>query len=154
MDAPTPTSVPSVLVPPGQVKTIRAFGEEMHFHLTGEQTEKRFLLATIISAPGNGPPPHYHVNEDECFLVQEGRFSILSGGEWTEAGPGAMVFTPRGAVHTYKNIGDTPARMLFTALPAGFEVFFARCEVEFARQGGPDLARIVAISAEHGIYYV
>ncbi len=154
MSAPGPTSVSSVLVAPGQVKVIRAFGGEMHFHLTGEQTEKRFLLATIIAPPGHGPPAHYHLNEDECFLLQEGRLSFLSDGGWTEAGPGAVVFTPRGTVHTYKNVGDTPARMLFTALPSGFDVFFERCATEFAKPGGPDMARIVEISAEHGIYYV
>lgn len=144
----------SVVVLPNEVRVIRAFGAELHFHLTGEQTEKRFLLATIISPPGDGPPPHYHLNEDESFLVQEGRLSFLSDGKWTEVGPGTVVFTPRGTIHTYKNIGDTPARMLLTASPSGFDVFFERCSVEFAKPGGPDMEQIFKISAEHGIYYV
>ncbi len=44
--------------------------------------------------------------------------------------------------------------MLVLALPAGFDAFFAECEVEFAKPGGPDMQRIVEISAAHGIYYV
>ncbi len=153
MNAPDPAKS-SVVVLPNEVRVIRAFGAELHFHLTGEQTEKRFLLATIISAPGDGPPPHYHLNEDESFLVQEGRLSFLSDGKWTEVGPGTVVFTPRGTIHTYKNVGDTPARMLLTASPSGFDVFFERCSVEFAKPGGPDMEQIFKISAEHGIYYV
>jgi hypothetical protein len=39
-------------------------------------------------------------------------------------------------------------------VPAGFEVFFAHCAEEFAKSGTRDLARIVEISAEHGIRYV
>jgi quercetin dioxygenase-like cupin family protein len=153
MDAPDPKRG-SVFVPTGQVKVIKAFGGEMHFHLVGDQTEKRFLLATIIAPPGDGPPPHYHLNEDECFVVQEGTLSFLTGGEWREVGAGAVVFTPKGTIHTYKNIGAGPAKILFTASPAGFEVFFERCSVEFAQPGGPDMQRIIEISAEHGIYYV
>jgi hypothetical protein len=35
-----------------------------------------------------------------------------------------------------------------------FEKFFARCADEFARPEGPDMKRVVEISAEHGIYFV
>jgi quercetin dioxygenase-like cupin family protein len=133
---------------------IRAFGAEMIFHLTGEQTGGRFMLATIIAPPGDGPPPHYHQNEDETFLVQEGRISFFLDGQWREVEPGTMVFAPKLSVHTLKNIGDTLARILCSASPAGFELFFARCEQEFQKLGGPDMARIAEISAEHGIHYV
>jgi len=144
----------SVLTSLNEFRTIRAFGGEMHFHLDGGQTEKRFLLATIVAPPGHGPPPHWHEREDECFVLQEGRLRFLTGGEWREVGPGDIVFTPRGTIHTYTNPGDTPAKMLFTALPSGFDDFFAECEVEFAKPGGPDMQRIVEISARHGIYYL
>ena len=36
----------------------------------------------------------------------------------------------------------------------GFEVLFARCAKEFAKPIPPDMSRIVAISAEHGIHFV
>ncbi|HEX4139862.1 MAG TPA: cupin domain-containing protein [Candidatus Methylacidiphilales bacterium] len=156
MASPTPPDPArgSVLTSLGEARVIRAFGGEMHYHLSGDQTEKRFLLATIIAPPGHGPPVHWHENEDECFVLQEGRLSFLTGGEWKDVGPGDIVFTPRKTIHTYKNPGATPAKMLFTALPSGFDEFFAECAVEFAKPGGPDMPRIVEISARHGIYYV
>jgi hypothetical protein len=33
-------------------------------------------------------------------------------------------------------------------------LFFAECEKEFQKPGGPDRARITEISAAYGIYYV
>jgi quercetin dioxygenase-like cupin family protein len=143
-----------LVVPPGQGRVVRAFGSELTFHLTGEQTEGRQMLATILAPPGDGPPPHYHENEDETFLVQEGRMSFFLDGHWREVEPGTIVFAPKMSVHTLKNVGTTPARVLVSASPSGFEVFFARCAEEFAKPGGPDMARIVEISTEHGIHYV
>ena len=44
--------------------------------------------------------------------------------------------------------------MIVHAAPAGFEVFFERIAEAFHAPGGPDMPRILAISAEHGIHYV
>ncbi len=143
-----------VVVPPGMGRSIRAFGSEMIFHLTGEQTEGRSMLATIVAPPGDGPPLHYHEKEDECFLVLEGRVSFYCDGQWGEVTPGTVVFAPKMSVHSLKNVGETTSRVLVSASPSGFESFFARCAEEFQKPGGPDMARIIAISTEHGIHYV
>jgi quercetin dioxygenase-like cupin family protein len=146
-------SLSPVTVAPGQGRVIHAFGAEFTLLLGGEQTGNEFMLASVITPPGGGPPPHYHLREDECFILQEGRVLLLTEGVWREIGPGTVIFLPRNSVHTYKNIGETPCRMLEYVSPAGFERFFARCAEEFGRAGGPDKARIVEISAEFGIYY-
>jgi quercetin dioxygenase-like cupin family protein len=153
MNQPTPTHPPLAVIP-GDCRVIHAFGTELTLLLSGEQTGNKFMLAVTVTPPGGGPPPHYHLEEDECFIVQEGRVSFLVNGEWREVAAGAVLFQPKNSVHTYKNIGDTPCRLLVYASPAGFETFFARCEEEFKRPGGVDRARIVEISAEFGIYYV
>lgn len=36
---------------------------------------------------------------------------------------GSFVFIPKGTVHTYKNVGAQPPKMLAIATPAGFEGF-------------------------------
>ena len=154
MSTPSPHAIPFV-VGPGEGKIVRAFGAELTFHLTGEHTGGRYMQATIVAPVGDpGPPPHYHEKEDECFLVQEGRMSFFVGGQWHEVAPGTIVFAPKLSVHTLRNVGDTPARILVSASPAGFEVFFAECEQEFQKPGGPDRTRILEISARHGIHYV
>jgi len=153
MNSSLPAPFP-VIVAPGEGRVIRAFGSEMVFHLTGAETEGRQMLATIIAPPGDGPPLHYHENEDETFLVQEGRISFYGEGRWREVEPGTIVFAPKRSVHSLKNVGTTTGRILVSASPAGFETFFARCAEVFSRPGAPDMARIIEISAEHGIHYV
>jgi quercetin dioxygenase-like cupin family protein len=93
-------------------------------------------------------------DEDEMFIVLEGRYSFMTEGEWTEAGPGAVVWLPRGSVHTFRNVGDVTARHWAISTPSGFETFFARAEALFAAPGGPDPARMVALAAEHGSRFV
>jgi quercetin dioxygenase-like cupin family protein len=147
-------SLQPVLAQPGSGKVLHAFGEEVTIHLSGDQTGGQFTLWTEVTPPGGGPPPHYHTVEDETFAVQEGRFSFFCDGRWQEFGPGSIVFMPRNVVHTFKNVGDQPGRMLISTRPSGFEIFFARCAAEFASSGGPNMERIMAISAEHSIHFV
>lgn len=149
-----PSKLAARIVPPTPSRVLRAFGEEVHLHLTGEETGGQQALWTEITPPGGGPPPHYHLREDETFVVLEGRVSFYKDGQWEEVVPGTVAFMPRGAVHTFKNVGATPLRMLISTAPAGFEIFFARCAEEFAKAGAPNMERIIAISAEHGIHFV
>jgi mannose-6-phosphate isomerase-like protein (cupin superfamily) len=144
----------AALTLPGQGAVLRGFGEEVTILLNGAQTGGKFTLFQEITPPQGGPPLHYHKNEDEHFFVIEGRASFYRDGEWTEAPAGSAVFMPKGQVHSFKNVGDTPMRQIIQTTPSGFETFFRRCAEEFARPGGPDMKRIVEISAEYGIYYV
>jgi mannose-6-phosphate isomerase-like protein (cupin superfamily) len=70
-------------------------------------------------------PLHRHNREDEYSYVLEGRMGALLGDDVLEAGPGDLVFKPRGEWHTFWNAGDVPARILEIIAPAGFERFFA-----------------------------
>jgi mannose-6-phosphate isomerase-like protein (cupin superfamily) len=142
------------ICPPGEARTLRAFGEEVIIHLDGTHTADARTLWTEVTPPGGGPPPHYHENEDEAFFVQEGRVSFFAAGQWREVPPGSAVYAPRRSVHTFKNVGDKASRMLVSTSPSGFEKFFSRCADEFAKPAGPDMQRIVEISAEHGIHFV
>jgi quercetin dioxygenase-like cupin family protein len=144
----------AAIVTQNDVRVLHAFGEEITILLDGERTAGTLAMWTAITPPGGGPPPHYHLNEDETFHVVEGRVAFFLNGEWNEVGPGGTAFMPRGAVHTFKNVGDQPCRMLNMTMPSGFEKFFACCAEEFAKPGKPDMTRITEIGAEHGIHFV
>jgi quercetin dioxygenase-like cupin family protein len=137
-----------------EARVLRAFGEEVTILLDGERTGGALAMWTGITPSGGGPPRHYHLNEDETFFIIEGRVAFLLNEEWNEVGPGGAVFMPRGIVHTFRNVGDQPCRMLIMTTPSGFEKFFARCANEFAKADGPDMSRIIEIGAEHGIHFV
>ncbi len=149
----TPSTPSACVVPPSGGKVIRAFGDEITVHLSGEDTGGKYTMFTDVTPPGGGPPPHHHLNEDEWFYVLEGRAEFFRDGVWTEAPVGTAAYMPRGVVHSFRNPGDKPLRMLVQTAPSGFEVFFARCAEEFAKPGPPDMKRIVEISAEYGIHY-
>ncbi|HEY2626165.1 MAG TPA: cupin domain-containing protein [Candidatus Udaeobacter sp.] len=130
---------------PQDARVLHAFGDEVTILLDGERTGGKLTMWTEITPSGGGPPSHHHVNEDEAFHVLEGRVEFLADGEWHEVGAGGAAFMPRGVMHTFKNAGDQPSRMLIMTTPSGFEKFFARCAEEFAKAGGPDMSRIVQI---------
>jgi mannose-6-phosphate isomerase-like protein (cupin superfamily) len=69
-------------------------------------------------------PLHRHTREDEYSYVIEGRVGALLGDEVVVAGPGDLIFKPRGQWHTFWNAGDEPARILEVISPAGFERYF------------------------------
>jgi len=49
----------------------------------------------------------------------------LLGDDGLEAGPGDLVFSPRGEWHTFWNAGDEPCQILEIIAPAAFEGFFS-----------------------------
>jgi mannose-6-phosphate isomerase-like protein (cupin superfamily) len=148
------TAIKPVIVPENGGKVVNAFGDQMTFKLTAANTGGILSLSLDQVPPGGGPPLHYHQNEDEVFIVQEGRIAYFVENHWTELGPGGVVFAPRNVPHCFRNPGDKPARHWTLFLPSGFENFFERCATEFARAGGPDMDAITSISAENGIYYL
>jgi mannose-6-phosphate isomerase-like protein (cupin superfamily) len=146
-------SISPVIVPASGHVVHHAFGDELIVLLDGERTGGKYMCGVLVTPPGGGPPPHCHELDDEWFYVIEGKVEFFVNGTWTEAGPGQCAFLPKGVPHTFRNIGDTPLRMLLHTAPAGFETFFARMAELFHAEGGPDMDEVVRISAEHGITY-
>ena len=145
----------TIVVPADAGAVLHAFGDTVQVKLSGEQTEGKFALVLDTTPPGAGPPPHIHHHEDELFMIIEGQYRFLANGEWTETvGAGTVVYTPRGGLHTFKNVGDTPSRHWIVATPNGFEQFFAKCAAVFAQSSPPNMTSILAISAEHGVEFV
>lgn len=81
-------------------------------------------IVDSISPPESGPPRHVHEREDEAFVMLSGRCRFWLEGETFERAAGETVFIPRGRQHTFRVVGDTPARHLIILTPGGFESFF------------------------------
>src|SRR6476469_4794624 len=98
----------------------------VRFMIDGDTTGGGFSLVEHPMAPrALAAPLHRPLREDEYSLVLEGRMGALLGDDVLEAGPGDLVFKPRGEWHTFWNAGDEPSRILEIIAPAGFERFFA-----------------------------
>jgi len=153
MEGSTPT--PSArIVRPGEGNRVRAFGNEIEFMLSGEQTGDSLTVGMASVPVGNGPPPHVHHSEDELFLILEGEYRIYLNGDWTPVGPGTVVYLPRGSVHTFQVVGDKPGRHWTLQTPSGFERYFAQAGEILAAPGKPDLARLAAVTKEYGAEFV
>lgn len=142
-----------VVVLPAEARILEAFGDRATFLLTGDQTGGRFTMLSSETAPGCGPPPHWHEKDDEWFLVVDGEAEFFMDGKWSAVPVGTAVHVPHGTIHAFRNIGSTPLKQIIHVSPSGFENFFERCAAEFRRDGGPDMAVIAAIAAEHGIRF-
>jgi quercetin dioxygenase-like cupin family protein len=144
----------AAVVPAEQARIVNAFGVEIAFMLTEEQTGGAMTVGLNTVPPGGGPPPHVHTSEDEMFIIVEGRYALMADGVWSEAGPGAVAYLPRGIPHTFRNVGETPAKHWVVSTPSGFERFFEGASALFSAPGGPDMPGIVTHAAEHGITFL
>jgi len=107
----------------GRVVNLLALG--VRFMIDGGATGGAFSLVEHPLPPrALGAPVHTHSNEDEYSYVLEGRVGVQLGEDVIEAGPGNLVFKPRGVAHAFWNAGDEPARLLEIISPAGFENYF------------------------------
>jgi quercetin dioxygenase-like cupin family protein len=145
--------IPCIVVKPSDMKVMEAFGDRVTFRLTGRETGGKYTAFLVETPPGGGPPPHVHDREDEWFQVLEGEVEFFSAGQWTKVEAGSSVFAPRGSIHCFRNVGNTTLRQLIHTAPSGFEDFFAAITAEWQAEGGPDMERVVAISADYGISY-
>ncbi|HEX2183194.1 MAG TPA: quercetin 2,3-dioxygenase [Rubrobacteraceae bacterium] len=145
---------PATHIAPGEGGAVWLLGDLYTFKAVSEDTEGAFALWETTSPPGGGPPPHLHRQEDETFYVLEGEMEFWAGGDTIRAGAGSFVHIPRGTLHTFKNVGTTPARFLGTVMPGGFEKFFLEVgepatDGSSPPEGPPDVERLVATAAKY-----
>jgi mannose-6-phosphate isomerase-like protein (cupin superfamily) len=101
---------------PGQVLTHPLFGTRLTFLRTAAETEGRLLeWETLYKAhrgKESGNIPHFHVTFVEQYEVLEGTAAYELKGEERQAGAGAHVEIPRGAVHrNLWNASDADLRL-------------------------------------------
>jgi quercetin dioxygenase-like cupin family protein len=132
-------------------------GDTMTLKATAESTEGRLTLLENLTAPGGGPPPHVHEHDDEFFYVLDGTFEIRIGDEVHTLGPGGFAYVVRGTVHNFRNVAETPSRILVGFTPGGIDGFF-RASGRPATGDGPappldddEIARSMEAAPRYGI---
>ncbi|MGC1166018.1 MAG: cupin domain-containing protein [Solirubrobacterales bacterium] len=114
----------------------------VRFMIDGDEAGGDFSLVEHPMPPrALAAPLHRHNREDEYSYVLTGRMGALLGDDVLEAGPGDLVFKPRGEWHTFWNASEEPARILEIIAPAGFERFFD----ELVEMGGVTRAEPEAV---------
>jgi mannose-6-phosphate isomerase-like protein (cupin superfamily) len=117
--------VPPFVVLAGEGEVIRGpVGGATTIKARAETTSGTVTAVETVVAPGQGPPLHVHVREDEMYYVQDGQLRFKADGRLFDAPKGAFMFIPRGTPHCFRNFGESPARILVIFTPAGMERFF------------------------------
>jgi len=144
------------IVAAGEGQAAWLVGDTYTIKATAESTGGLFGLVEASVPAGGGPPPHVHSREDEAFYLLDGELEFATEGTLAVAQAGDFVYLPRGSVHSFRNIGLLPARMLVLVTPGGFERFFVEAGRPARRgeQAPPvdpaDFARVAEFSERFG----
>src|SRR4051812_49806332 len=84
---------------------------------------------------GHSPALHIHETLDDTWYAIEGRMAARCGDEEFVVEAGDWGSMPRGVPHTFRVVGDGPARILTVHDNGSFCVFV--CDVRTPAQGPP-----------------
>ncbi len=139
----------------GEGQTWDVLGERVTCKAASEHTGGAYSLFEVVSPPQGGAPLHIHHGEDEAFYVLEGELLVQAGEQTFPATAGAFVQFPKGMVHTYKNVGAGPAKLLVVVSPGGHERFFeAMSQVAVPAGGPPDMGEVMAVAQRFNLEVV
>jgi len=123
--------------------------------LSSDDTNGKTTIMQFTIPAGMAPPLHTHDCEEDVYIV-EGKAKYHIGGELLDVGPGSVVHLPAGTVETFEPQGTL--KMIATYSPGGIDKFFGEVgerapkrEVPPAPTQPPDLERIAAVGAKHGL---
>ena len=141
----------------GEGRALWVLGDLYEFKAVSEDTRGAFATWETTATPGlPGPPPHIHHREDETFYVLEGEVELFVNGRVIEAATGTFVNIPRGTLHTFRNTGTDPARLLVSVVPGGFEKFFYEIgepatDPASPPAGPPDVEKVLAAAPKYDL---
>jgi mannose-6-phosphate isomerase-like protein (cupin superfamily) len=119
-------------------------GERYIIRTTSEEATGAYSMLEVIADPRNGVPMHVHDNEEEHFIILEGKALIANGDSRAEVGAGASITIGKGVQHAWCNPSeDTPLHMLVLFTPGGLEELFRR-------NAGTEPADMIALADKLG----
>jgi quercetin dioxygenase-like cupin family protein len=98
-------------------------GDTYTILLSGDDTDGRYCLISMIIPPGGGPPPHRH-DFEESFTILEGEIEATFRGQKSLARAGETVNIPANAPHSFVNSSKKTAKLLCICSPAGQDEYF------------------------------
>ncbi len=133
-------------------------GDVLEVLVGAEETGGAYSLVEFLIAPGSGAPPHTHAREDEHFYVLEGQIEFTVAGKVLPTNAGDFVKAFRGEVHSFRNPGEKPARLLVAITPGGFADFFVElstpCSESPTPPPMPEFQHIAEVAAKYGCILV
>jgi len=134
-------------------EAIRAGQIEIKFLLESADTNGSLAMFEFtVPAGAKVPIPHSHLHYDETIYGVEGVITFTVEGMPVDIGPGESFFIRRGAVHGFNNLKPAQAKALAVVTPALIgPAFFSEMAALVNAGGPPDLEKVKAVMAKHGL---
>src|SRR5215212_4292218 len=127
-------------------------GLKNRYMIDSADTDGRFALIEHRIPPRTlAAPLHVHEREDEYSYVLSGRMGAQIGDDTIEAGPGELVFKPRGIWHSFWNPGDEETVLLELISPGAFGEYFAELSPLLSGDGPPDREKLGEVQARYAL---
>jgi quercetin dioxygenase-like cupin family protein len=125
----------------------------IRFLLEGADTNGAVAMFEFtVPVSARVPLPHSHKHYDETIYGIEGVVTFTVEGKTMDIGPGESCFVPRGAVHGFNNLKQTNVKALAIITPALLGPdFFQEAAAIVSAGGPPDLKKLGAVMAKHGL---
>ncbi len=73
---------------------------------SGDAGGKNLSITWIEGGPGSEQAQHSHPDSEQAYVIVEGHGLMRVAGEQQEVSAGTLIFVPRGASHSIRNIGE------------------------------------------------
>ncbi|KXU36107.1 cupin [Cephaloticoccus capnophilus] len=130
---------------PGNTFPARRWGRGLAGQSGQPIPAKGFTMGYVILEPNGGQVPWHNQEQEEVYMVLQGRGEICVGEEKSEITAGQMVYLPATVFHQLTNVGDSPLHMMYCYCPGG-DVAHWRQELEgtLPRAGEGDIPALPA----------
>ncbi len=132
-------------------QALRSFsfrGAQVIVHADASDTNGSLAALEMRAVAGHEPPMHIHENEDEIFIVVEGKMKVINGSEECILSAGQSAIVKRGTPHTFQ-ILTRELRTITLFTPAGMEEFFRALAGD-----APSFGKMAQVAAQHGSRFV
>ncbi len=150
------TQAKSIVLGPGEGKTVSAMSNEVTFKAVSEETGGAYALIEYKAAPKfAGNPRSIQRDRETALYVLEGEITAQVGDQIIKASAGAFIQVPRGTVFAFSNPGSKPAWFLTLYAPGGFEKYFEEMPEVIEKHGYPPPPDVMnSLVGKHGLEVV
>jgi quercetin dioxygenase-like cupin family protein len=116
--------------------------------ISNTETNNEYAVFEENVPPLGGPPPHMHPDE-EIFYIIKGEFEFILNDLQNpfKALQGSVVHVPSNALHTFKNLGKTPGKMVVVLSPGKLLDYFRVIGIKVDENTElPDLTKVPDVS--------